>query len=520
MPTTGQSMSDKPRIQVSSNGEYRIDAWQNAASGMGMPGMDKSLYGRFALAGSKLEWRTLSTMFRYDWLTRKICERPAHDAVRRWINLDDDKIKSELERLGVKGKARKAISWGRLYGGAALLLIVEDGMTPADPLRPEKVKRVVDVKVVDRNYLQPQGKIADPYATYYGEPEFYTTTSGVMFHHTRVLKFQGADLTQDEMEQEQYWGGSFVELYNEAVRAFQASMQDVRFIMTESSVGQLKIPGLTQSVAMGGKIFDVIQKRLDQFNLSKSIYRTAAMDADEEFDFKNRQLTGLADLLDRFMTSVSGATEMPQLVLFGTTPGGLNASQDEQLSVYYDMIRSVQEGDLMMALNTVIACLNKGVIPEWDYNPLMEPTDLQRADIRLKEAQTLQAVADVVALEPDEARKHLNSTGHFDLADNADDDWMEGDLPLSDQAAINPESAAADLLAKPGGETIAQVSMNGAQIASLVDVLSGVAANTMPVEAAREIIAAAFPLEAATIEKMLAPMIGFNLPGGAPDGDA
>ena len=117
---------------------------------------------------------------------------------------------------------------------------------------------------------------------------------------------------------------------------------------------------------------------------------------------------------------------MPQLVLFGTTPGGLNASQDEQLSVYYDMVRSIQEGDLMMALNTIIACLNGGQIPEWDYNPLLEPTDLQRADIRLKEAQTVQAVADMVALTPDEARKHLNSTGHFDFEEGVDADWQEG----------------------------------------------------------------------------------------------
>ena len=411
-------MTDKPRVQVNTDGSYRLDAWQNSASGMGVPGIDKTLYGRFGYVG-KLDRQVLSTMYRYDWLTRKICERPAMDATRRWINLDDPKIMSELERLGAKNKIKKAISWGRLYGGAALLLIVEDGLTPADPLNPAKVRRVVDLKVADRHYLQPQGHITDPYATHFGEPEFYATNTGVMFHHTRVLKFTGLELTQDEMEQELHWGGSYIELYNEVVKSFQGSMQDVRHIMTESSIGMLKIPGLTQSVAIGGTIFETIQKRLNNFNLSKSVYRTAAMDAEEEFEYEQRQLTGLADLLDRFMTQVAGATDMGELILFGTSPSGLNASQDEQLAVYYDMVRGVQEGDQMPALNTIISCLNGGTVPEWDYNPLIEPSDKEQAEIRQMESTAVANIAQHVMWQPEDIKRHLNSTGHFDIQEDA-----------------------------------------------------------------------------------------------------
>ena len=419
-------MTDKPRLKPNPDGSYNFDAWQNPASGMGIRGIDKTLQGRFGTVG-KLDWRVLSAMYRYDWLARKICERPAMDAVRRWINLDDDAVLAELERLGVKKKAKQAISWGRLYGGAALLLIVEDGMTPADPLNPEKVRRVIDVKVADRHYLQPQGNITDPYATHFGEPEFYVTNAGVMFHHSRVLKFTGADLTQDQMEQELHWGGSYVELYHEVVKSFQSSMQDVRHIMTESSVGMLKIPGLTQSVAMGGNIFDSIQKRLDNFNLSKSVYRTAAMDAEEEFDYKQRQLTGLSDIMDRFMTQVAGATDLGELVLFGTSPSGLNASQEEQLAVYYDMVRSVQEDDLMPALNTIIACLTRGKVPEWDYKPLMEPSDKEKAEVREIESRAVANIAQHVMWQPEDVKRHLNETGHFDIADDALDQGIPPD---------------------------------------------------------------------------------------------
>lgn len=420
-------MTEKPRVRVNTDGTYRLDAWRNNVSGMGVPGIDKQIYTRFDFAGSHIDWRTLSLMYRYDWLARKICDRPAQDAVRRWLNIEDDNLKSELERLRLKKRIKQAIAWSRLYGGAALVPIVEDGMTPADPLNPAKVKRVIDVVAFDRHNLQPEGKVIDSYDMRFGEPEYYTTNNGTVFHHSRVLKFSGADLTQDELEREEYWGGSFIEVYQQAVKSFQGSMQDVRHIMTESSVGMLKVPGLTQSVAMGGTIFDAIQKRLDAFNQSKSIYRVAAMDGEEEFDYKQRQLTGLSDLMDRFMTQVAGATDMGELVLFGTSPAGLNASQEEQMAMYYDSVRNIQEDDPMYAINTVLACLNGGTIPEWEYVPLMEPSDKEKAEIRQLESQAVANIAQYVMWQPEDVAKHLNGTGHFDIADGSLSESMPGD---------------------------------------------------------------------------------------------
>lgn len=409
-------MSDKPRIRTNADGSYRLDAWRNSVSGMGMPGIDKELATRFDFYGSHIDWRTLSLMYRYDWLARKICDRPAQDAVRRWINLDDDTLNAELERVKLKKRIKQAISWSRLYGGAALIPIVEDGATPADPLDPRRVKRVVDVMAIDRHHLQAsKSTVADSLDMRFGKPEYYTTNNGTVFHHSRVIQFNGTDLTQDEAEHEDYWGGSFIELYQQAVKAFQGSMQDVRHIMTESSIGMLKIPDLTQSVAMGGTIYDAIQKRLNAFNQSKSLYRVAAMDADEEFDYKQRQLTGLSDLLDRFMTQVAGATDMGELILFGTSPSGLNASQEEQLGMYYDGVRNIQEDDEMYAINTVLACLTQGNVPEWDYNPLLEPSDKEKAEIRQAESAAVANIGQYVMWTPESVAEHLNSTGHFNI---------------------------------------------------------------------------------------------------------
>ena len=420
-------MTDKPRIQVNTDGSYRLDAWQNSASGMGVPGLDKQLYTRFDFYGSHIDWRTLSMMYRYDWLARKVCERPAKDATRRWINLDDNKLLAELERISLKKRIKEAISWSRLYGGSAIIPIVEDGLSPSDPLDPSKVTRVIDVIVMDRHHLTPTGQVMDSYDMRFGQPEFYTTNNGTIFHHSRLIRFSGASLTQDEAESEQWWGGSYVELYQQAVKSFQASMQDVRHIMTESSIGMIRIPGLTNSIAMGGTIYDAIQKRLNAFNQSKSIYRVAGMDKEEEFDYKQRQLTGLSDLLDRFMTQVAGATDMGELVLFGTSPSGLNASQEEQMAMYYDGVRDIQEDEPMRAINTVLACLTGGTIPEWDYKPLMEPSDKDKAEIRQMESTAVANISQHVMWQPEDIKRHLNSTGHFDIQEDALIESIPGD---------------------------------------------------------------------------------------------
>lgn len=411
-------MSDKPRIRVENDSTYHLDAWQNLASGMGVTGVDRTIATRYTWAGSSIDWRTLGYMYRYDWLARKICERPAKDATRRWLRVNGDngdRIMADLDRLCFRTRAKQAISWARVYGGAAILLIVEDGRRPEQPLDPSEVRRVVDLKVVDRHHLTTVGASMDVYSINFGRPEFYQTTNGTLFHHSRVMKFTGADLTQDDAEVNSYWGGSMLELYQDAVKWFQGSMQDVRHSMSEHSVPVLSIPGLANAAAHGGNIYDAVRKRLNEFNANKSVYRAAAIDKEEEFAYVARTLTGLENLLDRFMTTVAGATDMGQLVLFGTSPSGLNASQEEQLAVYYDMVRDLQEDELRPAVDTVLSCLSGGDVPDWAFVPLMEPTDQQMAETRNSEAQAVSAVADLADLSPEEIRAHLNRTGTFDL---------------------------------------------------------------------------------------------------------
>lgn len=220
---------------------------------------------------------------------------------------------------------------------------------------------------------------------------------------------------------------SYIQAYYDSVRMFQASVADIRHIMSENGIGILKVPGLSAS---GKSPREAMQRRLDAFNQGKSVYRSAAIDQQEDFSFVHRQLGGLSDLMEQFMTVVAGATDMPALVLFGKSPSGLNSSQEEIMSVYYDSIRDIQEGDMTQAINLVTQCLSGGEVPEWDYLPLSEPSSSQMATIRLQEAQAAQIIADVAGLTGEAVIAHLNQTGAFTLDVEAVDDEIPPEATL------------------------------------------------------------------------------------------
>lgn len=414
-------MSNKKNLNK--RNQKRVDAWANPMSGQGYS--DKSRGKQFVLHRI-LAQQQLSELYAHDWLARKVCEKPAKDATRKGITFKEttnEAIEADMIAHCFFTKAKDGISWGRLYGGAAMIFVVDDGKEASEPLVYEDVKSLVDIMVVDRYYLTAEGINTDYLSVHYGTPTHYRLNGGQAFHASRIAKFMGAPLTYDKRMENQGWGGSYVQLYWDAISDFQSSMADLRFQMSESSLGILSVPGLTNAKAMGGKAMDAVMNRAQVFNTYKSIYRTAVIDTDEQYEYVNRSLTGLSDIADKFMVNVSGAVDLPQLILFGTTPSGLNASQDEQLETYHDSVGTVQESDLTPAIMKFIGCVTKGKQITWEYKPLSQLTDVKLAEVRNKEATTLSLIYDSLGFTPETGAKFLNDTGHFqiDLDDDEED---------------------------------------------------------------------------------------------------
>jgi uncharacterized protein len=104
------------------------DSFSNFLAGFGMPGRDKLMSQHWAL--SLLNVEQLEAAYRSDWVARKIIEIPAFDSTRAWrtwqADKEDVKKLEKTERtLALQTKMMQAMIKARLYGGAAMIMGVD-----------------------------------------------------------------------------------------------------------------------------------------------------------------------------------------------------------------------------------------------------------------------------------------------------------------------------------------------------------------------------------------------------------
>lgn len=434
-------MAKKPHLKLHNDGSmsYRMDAWANPVSGQGMPGIDKSTAQMLSPAFAHLlhnNQQVLTNIYLSDWLARKICDLPAEDATRKFIEIsgidDEDKkrVESMLDEMGLRASVRKGIAWSRLFGGAGVLKVYDDTRPPESP--PSETAAIIDLIPLDRWSLSVSEIDDNPESAHYGRALNYIARNGVKYHRDRIAPFYGCSVPYDTQIELQGWGGSYVAMAWSAIAAYNETLQDASFLLKESGVGILTVPNLTAAQSMGMTAAQAVMNRANVFNQGKSIYRAAVVDKEEKFEFVNRSLQGIPDFVDRFATAVAGATGLSEMMLFGKSPAGLNASQEEILSVYYDKIAAIQEGD---PTPLVQACVDSvkastGLEFDWKWAELSAMSPDKKATSMASVATAISTLEQSAALTPNEVRELANDTGLFKLDELKEDDGASDDDPL------------------------------------------------------------------------------------------
>ena len=94
-------------------------------------------------------------------LFAKIIDAPAEEAVKHGYDfkLNDPEVKDfisdELDRLDWEEAAATAIKWTRLYGGAVIVMLVDDGCDLDEPLDWDEVEEIEELRVYERAVVQP-----------------------------------------------------------------------------------------------------------------------------------------------------------------------------------------------------------------------------------------------------------------------------------------------------------------------------------------------------------------------------
>lgn len=346
----------------------------------------------------------LDAMYRTDWLSGKVVDIIPEDMTREWREFNGDidpeivrLLVEEEERLQLVAKIKEADIWSRLYGTAFIIISVDDGLTPDQPLDISNLKpgSLRHLNVVDRHRMSTQSvqPIADPFDPNFGYPEFYNFTgSQVNIHNSRVIRFDGVKLPYDQFKRNNYFSDSVLDRLYDSLINFGTVANGSASMVFEANVDVVKIKGL-MNFLQSPEGENLIRKRFTLAGMLKSFNNMMLLDSEEDFTTKTNSFAGLSELINTFGKFLAAATDMPATRLLGTSASGLNATGEGDLKNYYDMIRSKQNTRYKPKLNIIdrLMIRNLGLNADDDYSyefcSLFQMTPQEIADIQLKDAQ-------------------------------------------------------------------------------------------------------------------------------------
>jgi phage-related protein (TIGR01555 family) len=405
------------------------DSWQNFFAGIGMSSRDKTMhteYGSF----TELDDETLTQIYMGDGLGSRIIDCVADDMTREWVYLPDDSAREVFERetmrLGAETKFNEALRWQRLYGGGLIYLGAMDGGRPEAPLNVAKIKSLeylnvfakTDVSISESRWdTNPNSPTYGKITQYMLRDHINGVTNSRLVHHTRVIPFFNdpipPKLRISTNADTRYWGRSSLQPIYESLRDLGGINQSVANILYEFIIGKYSFPYLNEMLAEGKE--SQLIRRIEIMNMSKSTINGILLGEGETYTRDYATLAGLPEVIDRFMLALSGSTGIPVTRLFGRSPAGLNATGENDLRNYYDLIQATQRNKLRYPLHQFMSALFKTPTPpKFEFNSLYQMTEKEKAECAQLEAeakaQTAQAYNTYIlaqVLSAEEVRKEL-----------------------------------------------------------------------------------------------------------------
>lgn len=429
--------------------------YENVFLNIGTKG-DRSAYTK---AGKRrhLDQTELTNLYTGDGFARRIIDLPAEEMTRAGYELegvdDNHEVCASLELLNATRCLTDALRWSRLYGGAIIVLIVNDGNMLEDPLNMETVKELEALRVYDRWQITRKAWYDDPNDKRFGQTKVWQVTPvrGTPYdvHESRCLVFDGMPVPDLIREENDGWGDGVLQTCNEQLSRFNLSQYWGNQLLERAQQAVHGIPELTNLLrAKGGE--DLIRKRIDIVDMTRSVNNTVVIDALETYDLKSTSFSGVPDILDRLGLALSSVTGMPESLLFGRQQGGLNSTGKSDLENWYAKVKQMQvnklRDPLAKLLEIQLRAMGKPADDiEVEFEPLFLPSKKERSETDLNVAKTFEIYSNMNALDPLEVRKMLPDEGY--KLDNVNQ--------LPEQDTLTPEQKAAEeaaLQAKKNGQ--------------------------------------------------------------------
>lgn len=442
---------------------------------------------------------TLTEFYEGNGLFAKIIDAPAEEAVKHGFCLDDvkdqeliDFYEEALDELDWEETAINAIRWARLFGGSIAVMLINDGRGIDEPLDWKNIQSIDDIRVYDRSVIQPDYTTMftyspeDPFRTRgsrLGMPEYYHVYSkygSFIVHESRCLVFQNGVLPENCSNSiYELWGMPEYVRIKRAIRDSELAHSNGPKMLEKSVQAVYKMRDLAAELATEEGESRVL-RRLQVIDMARGMLNSIAIDSEnEDYDFKTFQFSGVSEIIDTTCNQLSALTSIPQTILFGRSPAGMNSTGESDMENWYSFVERIQKRMLKSNLRYLLSVIfqagvSTGEVDEVPkikpkFNPLWSLSELEQAQLEQTRAGTQQTKANTAqiyvnmqAIDPSEVRKKLAESEEFDVENMLDDieeeDFEEFIDSLADETPdmTSPEGEGNSSMAAPAATKLPQ----------------------------------------------------------------
>ncbi len=441
----------------------------------------------------------LEAMYRGSWVIGKIVETVADDMTRAGITITSDqepdkitKMQTMISRMRIWNSFRDMTKWARLYGGAIGVLLI-DGQDLSTPLDINRVAKdqFKGIKVFDRWQVTPDLVRVIKSGPDMGLPEYYQLLIGATYapetqnaveemkasagyrdgmniHHSRVIRQTGIDLPYFQQITEMMWGESELERVYDRLVAFDNATMSAANLINHANLTNVQVDKLREIIAAGGKARQALEGMFELMRFMRSNEGITLVDKEDTVNSNAYSFAGLDDILLSFGQQLSGATDIPLIIMLGQSPPGFGSTGEIELKIYYDRINSKQESKYRPGVEKVLKVLHKSLFgvpaPEdmqFTFNSLWKMGDKEQAEVGKSITETVLGAFSgglaTRAMALKELKQHSHKTGIWtnitdeDIADAEAMDLVEeppspGDKEESDDKKKSAKDSIKKLL--------------------------------------------------------------------------
>ncbi|MEL6853512.1 MAG: phage portal protein [Cyanobacteria bacterium J06607_13] len=420
-----------------------------------------------------------------------------------WPEGTDDQVRKDFDKyravIGTRTKDsdlrdqplasdKEILRWAgflsNIYRGAAIVLNIDDGRPPHEPIDTGNIRTIREIEVLDSFQIYPSPTaVSNPLkAEHYhlqvtpgwhpglkgmfdGQPRsegggYY----GYPIHRSRVIRVPGVPVPPQVMRYNNGWDRSLLEVVWDRYSAWESVNTGVENLIKDYSLFVYKLSGFSDLILEENE--DAIRARVKSLQIMASVMGGVMLDKDEEeVSFVNRSFTGLNDLSASFRDMLIGALGIPHTILFGESPSGLGATGEAEEKTWAKKVGDYQGGWPLAALTRLYQLIflakdgptSGKPLDGWEiaFNPLLEQTEAEKIANRAAQAQIDTTYKDAEILVKEEIRKSRFGGTEYSFETMLDDEVY----------AKAQQQAAAAQGGEGGGEQSVSPEMPPAELA-------------------------------------------------------